>query len=697
MQPIPGQGPHNPGGRTEEQVLAALQGLSGAARWSFRYELLDKDNRKLRDMDDSEVEANSGRVSLNNLADIKRVAQLRVRANTSIDWLSDRIKPWARLHLPPYGDQDWVEWPLGVFLPTTPTRQIDTTSTVWRDIDLDDQCIVLADDQVPARYSTAGLLDVSDHFSRDLSGAWGFPDTGPQWAQSVVAGTVYGVTTADGGYAFATLEANRSLLRLNVPDGRYRDGEVRTRFSVSQTATGEAFLPSVILRLTETADYYRVRVRFNTDSTLTLDVTNGVTQVGASVVTELTYTPGGWINVRARISGQDVMGKVWADGAPEPLGWQIERTITTAVLAEGRFGVGASAFGGNTNTNPQLRYGLYEMDGNPDNLVTGHVRRVLTGAGVHAHNITPSEQTLTSIREWDPGTSRLRIANDLLTSINYRTVSFDEHGTAVAEPYVPPSERSPEYTYADDHRGIMFPDVEQERDLHAIPNRWVLASGDADSDPVSVAFTNRDPASPTSVPRRGRVITDFRDQEEAASESALIEQAARIAEESSQLYEAVEMTTALNPLHSHDDLVWVRRDDAAIDAGFTSHTWDLDLDATGTMSHRVRRVVNLGAPGDPGIVVGDATVTGAIEAGNIATGTTAVSPVANVPTAVTVTGLNLQGTGGVRVQVTAITAFPGSALREVTIRDPSPDGFTIWMLRTTTAAMNVQWIAIRGA
>src|SRR5690554_1270757 len=162
MQPIPGQGPHNPHGHSEGAVYAAIQGLSGAARWVFRYELLDRNDVKLRDMDDSEVESGSGSVELNNLAEIKRTAKFRVRANTSIDWLSDRIKPWARLHLPPYGENDWVEWALGVFLPTTPSREIDTTNTVWREVEAYDPTIVLAEDLTPTRYSTAGHLDVVD-------------------------------------------------------------------------------------------------------------------------------------------------------------------------------------------------------------------------------------------------------------------------------------------------------------------------------------------------------------------------------------------------------------------------------------------------------------------------------------------------------------------------------------------------------
>lgn len=697
MQPIPGLGPRNPNGHTRQTILDALHGVSGSIRWDFRYELLDSSNVKLRDLDSDEIEANTGVVNFNNLAEIKRDLQFRARAGTSIDWLSDRIKPWARLHIPPYGPSDWVEWPLGVFLPVTPTRAADATSAVWRDVEAYDQGIILQEDQLPDRYSTEGHLDAEDGFLRDITGAWGFPDLGPQWAQSVVAGTTYGVTTAGGGYAYATLTANRSLVRLNAPSRRYRDGEVYARIGVSQTTTGGAQIPAVLLRMVSSSVYYRVRLHFLSTGLVSVVVTNGTTQVGSLTATGVSYTPGSWVHVRARIVGQTVQGRVWADGAPEPAEWTVEEEITTAQIADGFFGFSASCFNDNTNTDPQLRYELFELDANPTNLVTGHVRRVLEQGGIVQHRITPSEEVLPTVREWEPGTPRGQIVGDLLGSINYRSLSFDEDGVAVAEPYIPPGERAAEFSYLDDQVSIMDPSAVHELDLHAIPNQWVGSVSEPDRAPLTVTFTNRDPASPTSVPRRGRTITDFRTEQDATSESALIEQVARVAAESSQVYEALDFTTALNPLHSHDDVYRIRRDDLALDALYTGHTWELPLDPSGVMRHRARRVVAFSPVSDPSIVVGDAQITGAVQAGNIATGTTTVSPVANTPNLVQITGLDLQGRGPVRVYLTAATTVPGSTVREIGFRNATPTGFDLWVWRSNTTNTPVQWCAIREA
>ncbi|MFD6094742.1 hypothetical protein ACFVWN_01105 [Nocardiopsis flavescens] len=694
MQPVPAQGPRNPRGHTEQDVARAMQAQDGTLHLTYRWELLDRNNAFLRHLQD-EVEANTGTITYNNLGEIQRDLRARLRSGSSIDWLSDRLKPYARLRVPPYRPDDWVEWPLGVFLPTAPTKDADTTGTVWRDIEAHDQTIVLADDQLPTRYSTEGHLDAQDDFLRDLSEGWGAPTLGPAWSQtSVVAGTTYGVT---GGYAYATLHDNRSLVRVNVPSRRYRDGEVYTRVAVDQMTTGGSQIPAVVLRMVDGSTYYRVRLHFMASGAVAIAITNRTTQIGAATPTGLTYTPGEWINLRARIIGQTVQGKAWADGAPEPPGWMVEEEIVTAPLTDGYFGLAMSCFSDNTTSNPQLRFDTYQLDANPAGLVTGHVRRVLEQGGIVQHSITPSVDVLPAVREWEPSTSRLAIVNDLLGSINYRPVAFDPDGIAVCEPYVAPSDRAPEHDYRDDHTSTMYRGGTQELELHAVPNRWVATVSEPDQPPLTAMFTNTNPASPTSVPRRGRIITEFRQEQDAASESALIEQVARLAAESSQMYEAVEFETGPNPRHDRDDLFRIRREDLAVDAVYTGHTWELDLSPTGTMRHRARRVVALTAASDPSIVVGDAQITGALEAGNIATGTVTVSPVENTPTLVTVTGLNLAGTGPVRVQLTPLTAVPGGTVREVGVRNPTPYGFDLWAFRTNATAFNVFWLAVRGA
>lgn len=367
---------HNPNDHTDTDVLAALRGTTGVRRWSFRYELLDDTNTKLADLTNVET----GHVEQNWLADIKRTAKFHLKEVDWIDYLSDRIKPWARLHLPPYGPDDWVEWPQGVFVLSTPTRSIEPSGHVHRDVDGYDLLQVLADDKVADRYT-------------------------------VTAGSAY----------------------------------------------------------------------------------------------------------------------------------------TTAVLA------------------------------------------LLPSTS----NVEASPLTVPADLEWDPGTTKLAIVNDLLTAVNYESLSVDEDGVYEVRHYRSPADRAPEYTYADDADSLMMPEVEQTLDLFSVPNKWVLVVSEPDQAPIVGTYTNTDPGSLTSTVRRGRTIVDFRTQQDAADAATLTAKAQRLGFEASQVYEAIEFDTGIMPVHSGNDVYRITFGPLSVDANYAEHTWSMDLSASATMSHRARRVIVL--------------------------------------------------------------------------------------------------------
>jgi hypothetical protein len=368
-------GVHNPNGHTAAAVLAGLRGATGSRRWTFRYDLLTSANAYIQALGS----VSGCTVEQDWLADIKRSAKFTLRDTGEINFLQDRIQPWVRLHLPPYGDDDWVEWPQGVFLLSTPTRSVDASGVVTREVDAYDQLQVFLDDKVEDRYT-------------------------------VDAGTAY----------------------------------------------------------------------------------------------------------------------------------------TTAVS---------------------------------------------TLIGSISTNVTVSASTLPVAKEWDPGTPKLTIVNELLSAVNYESLSFDESGVAIVRPYVSPASRAEEYTYADDKESVMLPEAGQTMDLFGVANKWVLVVSNPDQAAIVSTYTNNDPSSPTSTVARQRTITDFRTEQDAADQAALDAKVARLAFEASQVYEAVEMGTGLMPIHSGNDVVHVRYSPLAVDAKYTEQSWSMELAAGATMAHRVRRVV----------------------------------------------------------------------------------------------------------
>lgn len=605
---------------------------------------------------------------------------------------------------------NWVEWPQGVFILSSPQRKSDGANVISREIQGYDLAQVLQDDQVADRFSTANLLRVNDNFTRFVSGSWGTSSDGTVWTHNTVNNTVRGVDLS--GYAYVQLGDDSTTIRISQAGNTNQeilvDSEVYCRIGVNQlaTGTGSALLGGIIFRLFSVSDYYRVRVHFNTSASgndihLQITSTNGgsVSTYGSPLVTGLTYTAaaGEFFNVRAQCIGHVMRAKIWKSGALEPAGWMIEEEVTDAnKITYGYTGVSGSNFAGMTNVNPQIRFDLFQLNPNPGNTYTGVVEHLLVESNL-PKKITPSPATIPVVKEWEAGTNKRQIIQDLLTAINYESLAFDENGYAVVKPYVSPQDRGAETSYADDEMSVMYPEMMQEYDLYSIPNRWILTVSDPDRETITVDFTNMDPASPTSTVRRGRTITSFVTEQDADSEATLIEKASRLAFEASQVYEAIEFQTALMPNHSGNDVYTLQYDPLGINGQYAEVSWDMDLEAGAKMSHRARRVISLVAASDPSIIADDVVVTGAIEVGNMQPGVSVVTPVANKPTKFAVTGLNLQGTGPVRVIASPESSVPGSQFKEVTTADHTPYGFSLWVYRTNTTATNIHWLAMRGA
>ncbi|MGF9909414.1 hypothetical protein [Brevibacillus porteri] len=221
------------------------------------------------------------------------------------------------------------------------------------------------------------------------------------------------------------------------------------------------------------------------------------------------------------------------------------------------------------------------------------VKTLLTGAGIVSQNLTATDKVLPTDRDWNPGTPKLNIVNDLLGAVNYRSLWFDENGIAVAQPYVAAGQRASEYTYRDDAHSVIFPGVQQSLDLFAVPNKWVLVVSEADRPPLVSTYINSNPASPTSTVHRGRTIVDYRESQEAADQATLDAQAERIAFEASQVYEAVEFVTAIMPMHSDMDCLTLEFSTLGISDKYVESAWEFELKAGARMKHRIRKVVNI--------------------------------------------------------------------------------------------------------
>lgn len=222
------------------------------------------------------------------------------------------------------------------------------------------------------------------------------------------------------------------------------------------------------------------------------------------------------------------------------------------------------------------------------------IKAVLDGAGITIQNLTATSSVLPTAMDWPPNTTKLQICNDLLGAINYQSIVFDENGTVICQPYVPPASRASDYIYVNDNLSVIVRgSVERAFDLFGIPNKWTLVVGEPDRSVLISTYTNSNPASPTSTVNRGRTIMDYRNNQQAVDQATLDALAVKTAFEASQAYEYVTFETAIMPMHGDLDVYTFIYSDLGINGKYTEDSWEFELKAATTMKHKIRRVVSI--------------------------------------------------------------------------------------------------------
>ena len=185
-------------------------------------------------------------------------------------------------------------------------------------------------------------------------------------------------------------------------------------------------------------------------------------------------------------------------------------------------------------------------------IVTDAVIQVITDAGETAA-VTPSDETLLVEQTWPAGTSRLRIANDLLQTINYFSLRADGWGRLAAQPYRSPASRPVARAFVPGETSIHLPEITREEDLWKVPNVVILRTqGTEDSEGLTSVLFNDDPDDPLSTVGRGRVIAHVEENVEASSQQVLDEIAERTLRDLAAPIAKLELSHAIVPLSIND-------------------------------------------------------------------------------------------------------------------------------------------------
>lgn len=207
--------------------------------------------------------------------------------------------------------------------------------------------------------------------------------------------------------------------------------------------------------------------------------------------------------------------------------------------------------------------------------------------------ITETESVKSFPQEWEIGTSKMQIINDLLKGINYNPLHFDENGIAICDPFVAGLSRMIDFIYYANEQSIIFDGLKFASDKYDIPNKWIRYTENPEVSYLISTYTNDSANSPYSTVNRGRTIVDAAPVDDIASQSLLDSYTERVAFESMQTTEKLEFRTLNMPGHGFRECLYIKIPAYNIDGKYIETAWDMDLSYGGQMSHICERVVVL--------------------------------------------------------------------------------------------------------
>lgn len=224
---------------------------------------------------------------------------------------------------------------------------------------------------------------------------------------------------------------------------------------------------------------------------------------------------------------------------------------------------------------------------------TDVAQAILMEAGINRAICIPSTATFATDRDdWEIGTSRLRILNDILAEINYESIWFDMNGNARIHPYEVPSAANIAHRYESGEYSIIKDNYTSEIDIFDTPNIFVAIVSNPDYDvPMIATAVNDTPTSIMSTVQRGRRIVRVDKINNIASQEELQAYVDNERTKSMLAAETTRFYTAIEPTHGMRDVIALNNGSAS---GIYQETeWQITMEAGADMVHTARRAMYL--------------------------------------------------------------------------------------------------------
>jgi len=223
-------------------------------------------------------------------------------------------------------------------------------------------------------------------------------------------------------------------------------------------------------------------------------------------------------------------------------------------------------------------------------LYTNVIAAQLIASGITDYTVTASTLTLATDREdWEIGTSRLEIINQLLKEISYNSAYMNNLGKIICEPYTEPTYTNLDFTYNADTASIIGPDYTVSNDYHGKKNVFkVICNNPELASPLTATSENIDESSPFCIDNIGRRLHIER-IDNVANQAALQLYADTLRFKSLISSEEVTFETAINPEHSVFNIVALNND--TLSGIYAETSWTMQISANAMMTHRARRAL----------------------------------------------------------------------------------------------------------
>lgn len=221
---------------------------------------------------------------------------------------------------------------------------------------------------------------------------------------------------------------------------------------------------------------------------------------------------------------------------------------------------------------------------NKNSVYTNVIKDLFSQMGFDISKVQNSSAITKRDIVYNAGTTKLKIINDLLRQINFYNAYTDNEGFVICKPSQLDEQRNPEFYYNLNPTSIVDYGLNDSLDLFNIPNVITRVATNAENQPITSTYKNYDENDPTSIQNRGREIVDYKEISDIPSQNDLDLFVRLELENAKKVYGEIDFTTSINPLHEHQECIFVNGDI------YVETDYNIQLTIEGKMSHSARRI-----------------------------------------------------------------------------------------------------------